>query len=195
MPTSLIQFSAGQRTTSGAVSTERNEDGGTAFSLASAASSLGAGLCGAEGFGGGLTEGATGAGLVSGAAADGLVDGAGGFRAGVSAKAGGTEKEKSKIISRMLKKVANYTRPSQVGQDPLLPEARSQVKSIPQTYRHSTRAALSRPRPALSHRYVEDGLAPRTKLGTVFSILPSTLLLTFQISRSEEIIGHHLSGV
>ena len=132
MPTSLIQFSAGQRTTSGAVSTERNEDGGTAFSLASAASSLGAGLCGADDSGGGLTEGARGAGFGSGAVADGLVDGAGGFRAGVSAKAGGTEKEKSKIISRMLKKVANYTRPPQVGQAPLLPEARPQAKRAPE---------------------------------------------------------------
>jgi hypothetical protein len=63
----------------------------------------------------------------------------------------------------MFKKGRHYTRPPQVGQDPLLPEARSQVKSILQTYRHSTRAALSRPRPALSHRYVKDILKPRTK--------------------------------
>ena len=59
----------------------------------------------------------------------------------------------------------------------------------------STRPAPSRPRPALSHRYVEDGLAPKTKLGACFSILTSTLLLTFQVSRGKEIVGHHLSGV
>jgi hypothetical protein len=121
MPTSLIQFSAGQRSTSGAVSTERNEDGGTAFSLVAAASFLGAGLCGADDSGGGLTEGARGAGFGSGAVAEGLVDGVGGFRAGVSAKAGDTEKEKSKIISRMLKKIANYTRPPRAGPDRLFP--------------------------------------------------------------------------
>src|SRR6476620_4852381 len=34
-----------------------------------------------------------------------------------------------------------------------------------ETYRYITRPALSRPRPALSHGYVDDSFEPRTKLG------------------------------
>ncbi len=38
-------------------------------------------------------------------------------------------------------------------------------ESKPEAYRHFTRPTLSRPRPALAHGYVEDSLAPRTKIG------------------------------
>lgn len=89
--------------------------------------------CGADDGGGGPTEGAAGAGFVSGAAAEGLVDGAGGFLLGVSAIASDPENEPSNTIKkRMLKKVANDTRPPRVGQDPLLAEARPQAKRTPE---------------------------------------------------------------
>lgn len=156
-----------ERSVSGAVPTERNEDGEEAFSLTRDGSSLWAGPWGAVGDSGGagLTVGAAGTGFGSVTGADGLACGEGDGRAGVSAIASDPENEKSKSITRMLKKAANYTRPPKVGQDPLISEARPQVKRAPEAHRHSTRHAPSRLRPALPPRYVEDGLTPRTNFG------------------------------
>lgn len=154
-----------------------------------------------------MGAGEAGFGSVTGAG--GLAGGEGDFRAGVSATASDPENEKSKSMLRMLKKAANYT---------ACPKP--QVKRAPKAYRHSRRAAPSRLKQTLLSRYVEDGVGPRTNFemgrvlrvrslswqardgwvkwrlgwagvnGAFFSIVPPTLLLTFQIPRGKEIIRH-----
>jgi hypothetical protein len=93
--------------------------------------------------------------------ADGLAGGEGDFRAGVSAAASDPENENSTSMIRMLKKAANYTA-----------HPKPQVKRAPKAYRHSRRAAPSRPKQTLLSRYVEDGVGRRTnfEMGRVLRV-------------------------
>jgi hypothetical protein len=71
----------------------------------------------------------------------------------------------------MLKQVSNYTHPPQARQEAPLPERgrnRKETGGVPSIL---TRPALSRPRPTLSPRYVEDSFEGRAKLVDLFQHL------------------------